>query len=79
MSTTTGSTPIARSDSTLSGLRVVPITVMPAARNKGTSRRPITPVAPARKILMIRIFAWNRKPVQRRTQHGPTAGNCAGH
>jgi hypothetical protein len=51
-SSTTGVTPSARSASALPGVRVVPTTMWPLAINRGMSRRPRAPVAPATKILM---------------------------
>src|SRR3954451_18846171 len=50
-STTTGSTPAARSASAFAADRVVPTTEYWALSSSGTSRLPIAPVAPARKIL----------------------------
>ncbi len=55
-SSTRGSAPRARRSSTLPGDRVVPTTWWPLARSSGTSRLPITPVAPATKILMISLL-----------------------
>jgi hypothetical protein len=48
----TGVAPAARSASALSGVRVAPTTVCPLETNRGTSRRPRAPVAPATKIFM---------------------------
>src|SRR5580704_2305893 len=51
-STTTGVIPIARSIGPFSGVRVVPVTSCLAWRSRPASRRPTTPVAPARKTLI---------------------------
>src|SRR5271169_1636271 len=56
-STTTGSTPRALSAAALSAERVVPVTWCPATRRNSVSRRPIAPLAPARKIRMAIIFS----------------------
>src|SRR5690349_21141029 len=52
-STTTASTPTARSASALAVERVVPTIWCPALRSSGTSRLPMAPVAPARNIRML--------------------------
>ena len=51
-SQTTGSAPRARNASFFPGERVIPATSWPLATSSGTSRTPITPLAPARKILI---------------------------
>src|SRR5262245_53097052 len=51
-STTVERTPSVCSAAAFSADRVVPVTVCPASRSSGTSRRPITPVAPARKMFI---------------------------
>src|ERR1700722_282198 len=48
----TGITPAARSPSTFSGVRVMAATTCPSANMSGIRRTPMTPVAPARKILI---------------------------
>src|SRR5260221_6334788 len=66
-STTTGTTPNSRSSGTLAAVRVVPVTSCPPGRSSEASRRPTTPVAPARKILMRapshRVMAYCLDPV----------------
>src|SRR5262249_46944402 len=56
-SQTTGSAPNSRSRSSFPGERVIPATSCPAATSSGTSRTPITPLAPATKT---RISEWPR-------------------
>ena len=54
-STTTGSKPIWRSRGAFPAERVVPTTRQPSARRSGASRRPMAPVAPARKRVFFMI------------------------
>src|SRR5271155_3233071 len=62
-STMTGQAPSPRTNSILSGERVVPQTEWPAWRRRGASRRPITPAAPARKIRLTGLCPpWRREP-----------------
>src|SRR3990167_950429 len=53
-STSTGVAPSVATAATFSRERVVPTTSWPAARHNGPSRRPMTPLAPARNIFMRR-------------------------
>jgi hypothetical protein len=53
---TTGTAPISSSASRFDGLRVIPWTSCPAATNRGTSCRPIAPVAPATNTLMSHLL-----------------------
>ena len=59
-SATTASAPAARSASSFSGERVMPRHLVAVGEQIGRSGRPITPVAPARKILMRRRDAARR-------------------
>src|ERR1700678_1941861 len=54
-STTTGRAPSLRTNSELSGERVVPQTEWPWVSRRGVSRRPMTPPAPARKIRLMEL------------------------
>jgi hypothetical protein len=56
-SRTTGTTPIASNQEAFSGFRVVPATSRRASHKSNASRGPITPVAPARKILIALLSA----------------------
>src|SRR5581483_3264145 len=59
---TNGSAPRWRSDSAFSGERVMPTTSCPAAPSSGTSRAPITPVAPATNTRMHRACLTSYVP-----------------
>ena len=63
----TGITPAARSPSIFSGVRVMAATICPSVNMSGIRRTPMTPVAPARKILITlpRIVPWLQLPLRR--------------
>ena len=51
-----GVAPCRRSWSNLAGVRVVPATSWPLATSRGTSWRPMAPVAPATKIFIVSVL-----------------------
>src|ERR1700676_737815 len=85
----TGVIPAARRSSARDGTRVVPVTSYPAARKSGSIRRPIAPVAPARKtfftnhgsapaLLARRYFcSWRQRSRLTRNGHRRTRGPCS--